>query len=317
MNPRAIAVGWGLLVAVVLLGVPLSLRDRLPDPLAVHWSGSTPDGSSSFTAFMVTTAVSWLVPWAILVAAQGRMAQLRRSRAYWWGFLFGVPVFAAGLHLSVVYANLDRATWQQAELPAWIAVVLIAAALAVGIAAGYAGRGEPDRHTADDERVPRLRLRPGERAVWVSRVTNPWLLGLGVAAGVGLVAAAGLEYFGLLQHVPGRLAPALAIVLLLGVFTSSIRVKVNEQGLAIGFGFLGWPVRRIPLARIEHAWSEERHPSQVGGWGIRGLPGRTAIMLRGGECLLLRYRSGGQLLVSVDDAERGASLINALVEERV
>ncbi|MEU7854572.1 hypothetical protein [Nonomuraea sp. NPDC049141] len=64
------------------------------------------------------------------------------------------------------------------------------------------------------------------------------------------------------------------------------------------------------------AWSEVRYPSQVGGWGIRGLPGSATIMLRGGECLIIRYRSGGQLAVSVDDAERGAALINALIAER-
>lgn len=72
-----------------------------------------------------------------------------------------------------------------------------------------------------------------------------------------------------------------------------------------------------PLSQIESAWSETRHPAEVGGWGIRGLPGSSTIMLRGGECLVIRYRSGGRLAISIDDAERGASLINALIAERV
>ncbi|MFD1535844.1 hypothetical protein ACFSJ0_02295 [Nonomuraea guangzhouensis] len=114
----------------------------------------------------------------------------------------------------------------------------------------------------------------------------------------------------------GSTLTGLVIVLFAGLLTSSLTARVTGDGLAIGFGPLGWPVRRIRLSKIDRAWSEVRYPSQVGGWGIRGLPGSATIMLRGGECLIIRYRSGGQLAVSVDDAERGAALINALIAER-
>ncbi|TDB99619.1 hypothetical protein E1267_37075 [Nonomuraea longispora] len=51
--------------------------------------------------------------------------------------------------------------------------------------------------------------------------------------------------------------------------------------------------------------------------GLPRAPGGAAIMLRGGERLITRYRSGGRLAVSIDDAARGTSLINALIAERV
>ena len=38
--------------------------------------------------------------------------------------------------------------------------------------------------------------------------------------------------------------------------------------------------------------------------------------MRRGECLVIKYRPGGELTISVDDAERGAALLNALIAER-
>lgn len=96
---------------------------------------------------------------------------------------------------------------------------------------------------------------------------------------------------------------------------SAVRVQVGESGASIAFGPLRWPVRRVALSRIDTARSEERNPASVGGWGYRGLPGAATIMIRSGECLVLRYRRGGELGISVDDAERGAALINALLAE--
>ncbi|MFI7634865.1 hypothetical protein [Nonomuraea sp. NPDC049400] len=49
-------------------------------------------------------------------------------------------------------------------------------------------------------------------------------------------------------------------------------------------------------------------------WAFRGLPDSATIMLRGGECPVIGHRSGGRLTIT---AERGASLINALIAEPV
>lgn len=49
-----------------------------------------------------------------------------------------------------------------------------------------------------------------------------------------------------------------------------------------------------------------------GGWGYRGLPCGATLMVRSGPCLVIEYVAGGQFAVSVDDAERGAGLLNAL-----
>lgn len=323
MTPRrrglAIGSAWGLIVTSALVVIPLFLRDRLPDPLATHWSPDGPDGSASFTVVVLVSLGLWLVSWAVAMglALHGGVFVRRLSRMYWWGSLFGMGAFTVGMTLSMLISNLGSSAWQESALLNLTLVATGAAALVSGVTAGFLGRGEPDQQQPASEAPPRLRLRAGQRSVWVGRTTNTWLAATAAAPAVVIVVLGALQLLGIgLAAVTWTLLPVMAIVLVAGLVTASVSVRVTEDGLAIGFGPLSWPVRRIRLSKIDKAWSEERFPSQVGGWGFRGLPGSAAIMLRGGECLVLRYRSGGQLVISIDDAERGASLINALIEER-
>lgn len=320
MIPRFAAATWGLIVTAALLAAPLALRDRLPDPLATHWRpGLMSDGEMSFTAYLLMSVAVWCVAWAVLfgIAVHGKAMERRLGRMYWWGSQAGVSVFALGMSGTTLLANLGAPTWRQADLDGRIMVAVNGAALAVALLAGYLGRGGLDQRPPAGEEPPRLRLRPGQRSVWVSRITNPWLIAVSTAAVVALAVTSVLRLTGVVAGgAAGSALTGLVIVLFAGLLTSSLTARVTGDGLAIGFGPLGWPVRRIRLSKIDTAWSEVRYPSQVGGWGVRGLPGSATIMLRGGECLIIRYRSGGQLAVSVDDAERGAALINALIAER-
>ncbi|MEO3803305.1 DUF1648 domain-containing protein [Nonomuraea sp. B1E8] len=319
MNPRVIAAAWGLPVTAAFVLVPLAVRDRLPDPMATHWgNGGRVDGSMSFPGFVAVGLLLWGVPWLALLAGSGWAHARRDGRMFWWGTLGFVSVFAPGASLSILVANLDVPVWTAAHLTAWHVIATLAGSAAVAVAAGYLGRGEPDQASSAGARPPRLRLREGERTVWVSRVTNPWPAAVAAAAGGGVGVLVVLRFLGSgAGAVLGVTLPALVIVLVLGLLSASVAVRVGGDGVAIGFGPFGWPVRRIRLGEIDVALSETRHPGQVGGWGFRGLPGSTTIMVRGGECLIIRYRSGGRLAISIDDASRGASLINALIAERV
>ncbi|MEU1877080.1 DUF1648 domain-containing protein [Streptosporangium sp. NPDC020072] len=315
----ALALGWGTLVTAAVAGVPLALRDRLPDPLATHWSGAgTPDGHLSFTASLWAGLALWGVAWVVLTALAlwGPALDTRLGRASWSGFLFGWAVLAIGVQVSTVAANLDVADWRQAGLPPWQVAVVVFAALAAGVLAGALGRGGPDPRR-DPDALPAVRLRPGRRSVWVSRASNGWLVGLSLVALAGALVCAGLAVIGLLSG-PGLVALAgLSLAALLGLATCSTRVRVDENGLRVGLGPFGGLARRTPIDRIESAWVETRSPAEVGGWGIRGLPGtgRVTFMLRGGECLVIRRVTGGEFAVSVDDASHGAALLNAYVAE--
>lgn len=315
-----VAVVWGVLVTALLTAVPLTLRDRLPEPLATHWNGSTADQAMSFAGNLAFGLALWLVVWAFLLGAalRGATRRTRLWRIHWWAFLFGWAVLALGVTGSTLYANLDVTDWRQAALPGRLVAAVVGAAVAVGVLAGYLGRGEPDR-PRDHTETPAMRLRPGQRAVWVGHVSNPWLVGASTAALVATVAVGGLYAAGVLadQLARGILIPLL-VVTLLGFATSSVGVRVDGGGLRVGFGPFGRLAYRIPIGKIESAWAEERLPAQVGGWGLRGLPGtgRMTVMLRGGDHLVIRRTGGGVFAVSADDAERGAALLNAYIAER-
>lgn len=305
---------WFIVVAAVLVAVPLAFSDRLPDPVATHWG---PSGAPDRSAPAVVLAIVPLALWAVLAVsclAFGRR-RLVTSRAGRAGIVAGLAwtgIFLIGVQAVSIAANLDRSRWQDAAPITWQAILVVAVAVACAMLAGWAGRRGPDEPPppAPDAAVPDLAS--GRRVVWLSSASAPLLLVLSGAALAASVAFAVLRLMGL----PGRTwhtAAVLAVVALVGFALSTVSVRVSSEGMRVAFGPLRWPARRVPLDRIDRAWVEERYPSQVGGWGYRGLPGRATIMVRGGACLVVRYASGGRLAISVDDAGRGAALLNALV----
>lgn len=189
-------------------------------------------------------------------------------------------------------------------------LTLVLAAVAGVVAWRLSPRTTSAAHTA----TPALNLPEGERLVWFSRAANPWLRLL--AAVAGAIAAAALAVPGVGLANPAWLWPVCAVcavTALAGTLFSSVQAKVSEAGLEVSFGPFGWPARRWSPAAIESARAEHRLPSQVGGWGYRLSGLGTPVMLRAGDCLVVRPRGRRtDFAVSVDDAERGAALLNAL-----
>ncbi|MGW2644244.1 DUF1648 domain-containing protein [Streptomyces sp. NPDC001393] len=314
-DKRGRAARWGLAgctaaVAALLAGLPWAAHDRLPDRLATHWSGgAAPDGSMPLWEASLFPAGLWL-----LIA----LALSVRWRRSWptprpWRAIALAPTAAVlvGAQASIVRANLDHADWHEArDSPLDVVLVLVATAVA-GV---LAWRGSTRPSTAPVAATPELRLPEGERLVWFSRAANPWLQ--------LLAASTGLAGVGTLVALAVGLADSLALWLvcascsltaLLGAAFSSVQAKVSESGLEVSFGPLGWPTRRWSPAAIESARAEHRQPSQVGGWGYRLSGLGTTVMLRAGDCLVVRPRGRRtDFAVSVDDAERGAALLNAL-----
>ncbi|MEU4835705.1 DUF1648 domain-containing protein [Streptosporangium sp. NPDC023615] len=308
--------GWFALVTVALAAPPLMLRERLPDPLATHWGVSGgPDGSMPFAAFLLFEVGVWAVVAGVpLVSVLVRPGQLRRrsARMGLGALLGGSGLFFLGLQAVTLSANLDAPVWWRAAPLGWGALVAILGLVAGGWLGALAARPGPDDGPEATAGVRRLSLGADQRAVWVSSVRNVPLAALGgslLAAGTGYVVFALLGGEGILWSVAGTLA----FVGLVGLIFSSVRVQVTEEGIVLFYGPLRLPRWHVPIRRVERAWSEERYPSGVGGWGIRGLPGSVTVMLRGGECLVLGYVSGGRLAISIDDAENGAALVNTLV----
>lgn len=310
---------WTILVAAVHLAIVLAYRTRLPEPTATHWGPSgAPDDSMPFWGFAAVGLVLWLfigLP-SLRFAIRGSVLRRRQSRAGLGAVLSGGGLFVIGLTALTVWANLDVGHWRAARPIGWQVIVVIAVAVLAGWVGWFlAYRGPHDPPEPPIRRLPVVRVRAGEKAVWVSSAASPGLAAMSYA----LLLLAVLLALAMAWGLPASVWFGVGVLSAVGLaclFVSSVGVHVSDQGLAIAFGPLRWPVRRVPLGKIDRAWGEERQPSQVGGWGYRGLPGNSTIMIRGGPCLVVRYTSGGELGMSVDDPDHGAALLNALIGGR-
>ncbi|MBD0696001.1 hypothetical protein BG452_22520 [Streptomyces sp. CBMA123] len=306
------AVVWILGVAALLVALPLTARDRLPDQVATHWSGSRPDGSMPLTVAALFPAGVWLLV-AIGLAVALRVGP-DRSRGIAGPVLATTGVLLAGAQASIVRANLDRTRWQDAAPMGVEVVLIIAAAGLAGALAWLATRRAATETAPARPGAPVLAAKPGERLVWLSEASNHWLQVL--AAVLGLISVPGV-----LLAASGRTESVDWVsVVLFGagsvtvLFCSSVRVRVTGDGLHVGFGPFGLPTRHLAPEEIAHARVENLTARQAGGWGFRAFRKGTGVFLRSGACLVVHTVRGTDFVISVDDAERGAALLNALVE---
>jgi hypothetical protein len=90
-----------------------------------------------------------------------------------------------------------------------------------------------------------------------------------------------------------------------------VRVTIDADAVRVVLGPL--PLLRATVRLDELAAAEEIRvrPLAWGGWGWRWVPWRraTAIVLRGGEGILLRRHDGRKLLVTVDRAAGAATAV--------
>ncbi|MBT2543461.1 DUF1648 domain-containing protein [Streptomyces sp. ISL-44] len=305
---------WAVGVLAVLAALPSAASSRLPDRLATHWGGGSPDGSMALWAAALFPALIWGLL-ALSIAFAGRRGGAP-SGAWAGAVLLSGGVFLVGTQASIVRANLDRADWKDAGSVGAGVAITAAAAVAAGALGWLAGRrtGTPAT-TAQPAEGGVMEIPAGERLVWLSRTSNRWLHL--TAALTGLVAAATVVAgVGGLIGLQWMLIAPFAIASILVLCCSSVQARVTGAGLEVSFGPLGWPVRRWTAQDIVSARAERRTPAQVGGWGYRLSGLGTTVMLRAGECLVIHPRKGTEFAVSVDDAERGAALLNALSAER-
>jgi hypothetical protein len=113
----------------------------------------------------------------------------------------------------------------------------------------------------------------------------------------------------------------LGIVGLVLLAVAAVQVVVGPEGITIGLGWWGWPRRQIPFDEIARAEVLHVEPLSYGGWGYRIVASRVltnarAIVVRRGPGIRLVREDRPDLIVTVDDAERGAGLINELLRRR-
>jgi len=305
------AVAAAALPLLVMIGTTLAWRERLPDPIPTHWGADgRVDGVTSRAAVVATLCVAAAV--GVLVAGVAATRRrwswhARRAVAATGAVVAG---FATGAWLMSALLALDATDAYQAPAPTWhLALMLAVATLpAVGVflALGAAPAGSPaaGRPAAD---LPRIDLAAGQRAAW-SEVMVP--NGMVVVLAVSLLATALL---GALARSAWAAAPTVAVLLVVGLEFTVLRLTVDRRGLRVRFGPWGWPRVTVPLEEIEYAEVAEVRPAEWGGWGYRMRPGGRALVLRRGPGVRLVLSGGREFMATTRDPHTAAGLLNTLL----
>jgi len=302
------------ILTLAALAAQLQWLAEAPDPLAVHWSGSTPDASGARWVYPLLTVLlgfglsAWL--WATA------LPRMRRG-ARGWSFRFlaaiavGMATFGAIAMTGAVYVQRGLDSWTEA--PSILPMMLWG--LVVGIGAGILGWFIQPKQATEFETSPGadVELAEGERAVWVGTVHSPkpLVITIIVAIVVTLVAAFALWLSGDF----GVMWALLGVAVILGVSGMAMLeadVRVDASGVEVR-GPAGLPRSHIALANVTSANVVQVEAlGSFGGWGWRRVPGAQGVILRSGEALRVERTNGPALVVTIDDAATAAGLIEAL-----
>ncbi|MEU8630397.1 DUF1648 domain-containing protein [Streptomyces sp. NPDC048669] len=293
-------------------------RDRLPAQLASHFVGNGQvDDHASQGSYIAIVAVLFIgigVLWTLMaVAGKFTGRSYRRLVASGYAVAGGLGYLMAVVMLINVDAAEDaQGRAQGVSFPMWhMAVALGVAALTFGLGLLLAALLPVEEAPAGDAPAggaERIALAHGEVAGWARSAGTWWLPPVALVVlggGIALLFTAGWV----------SALPALLVGVLLVCFARPY-VTVDRRGITVS-GLLPWPRIRVPLDRIEEASSRDiKALAEYGGWGYRLTPGRTGIMIRSGEGIVVRLSGGRDFAVTVDDSATAAALLNTLVDQR-
>ncbi|KRF45923.1 hypothetical protein ASH01_09105 [Terrabacter sp. Soil811] len=294
-------------VAAVGTGLAYAVRDLVPDPVAVHWGlDGEPDRWQPFGAAVVTAAVITTVMPLALVGLGALMH--RSARGPLAAVAGGLAVFLGGVLFGGLLAQRPGQV-PQAFPPQWAVPTLVLTAL-VAVGLWRWGRTTPPEVTGARAPLPadapRLDVTPTTRLAWTGRAS----LRVGPTAALAVVVALPLVWVALAGFAWVWLL-ALALGALLAL-TLSARVTVDASGLRVSSAGLSWS--RVPLERVASAGTTTVSPlREFGGWGWRiGVDGRRGYVTRAGEALVVHRVGEPDVVVTVDDADEAAAVLNTL-----
>lgn len=283
------------------------LKDRLPDPIAVHFDDGRPDEASSLWPVIRDIIVIDIQACSLLAL----LAFLRPPGSMGQRLLAGSVValttlISVSVLLGPVGANLNMPDWRSAKpLPGMEGITIGAGVVAfvlAAIAVYPLGRRSGQPAELPPEPIPsRIGARRGHTA-WIGQSRNPEFVRKTLAATCVMAVLALLGTYWMA-------VPALASLATLHLW-GGILVAFDGRTLSVRGRVPFGVILRIPVRRIETAEVIDVDPRDWGGWGwrMRSLK-RHALVVRGGEALLVALRGGGELIVTVDDAATGAEEI--------
>ena len=301
----------GIPVVVVLAGVAVAMswREVLPDPIAIHWGSDGADGygdlTSHLTAMVGVTLAMAMFMWAVGFFA-GRDAMTRRLAG---GTSAWFAVFMTGLLVGSLASQRGLSDAAEAgPIGAVLAWSLAAACLVGALVAALtpADRAAPAT-TPIPADAPKVHLAESGQAAWIRDATvggARWFL-VAVAVAMAAMVAISREW--------AVVVILIFVFALLGIMLARWTVTVDRTGLTVR-PLIRHPRIQVPLSEILGAEVVTvRAIAEFGGWGLRtGAAGRTGLILRSGPALQVTRTGGRTFVVTVDDAQTGAALLNTL-----
>jgi hypothetical protein len=302
---RLVATVIALLAPLAVLVSYLALRRDVPDPLPVHWNvHGEVDNTASLGGFFVATLVISLVLALVATAALWWAHSPMAGRGLACLLTFGAWV-AAATTVATFLAARGAAAAADVTMPWYVIAAIVVVPLALGAAVWgllpahwqHASAPPPSARTS-------LEFAPGEQVVWVGHAhssimrTASW-----VAAVVGVVVL----FFEVSAAIP------VLIIAVASGMVCELGVRIDARGVHTLWGPFGWPRPRIALADIVSAAAEQINPLQWGGWGYRISSRGVAAVIRRGPGLVIARAGKSTYAVTVDGADHGAEVLNALL----
>ena len=295
-----------LMPLVAIVATWLLWRGSLPEALPTQWSGDTIATTQPTLVLLGITSVT-----AMVAGAFGLTSGLTPTVH----FTSRLPLLVTGIVGSLCFimwttsAALGAADASQPVLKN-LGVVVVGAVIFGFLPAVIAGKS---RRTEAEGQPNPLVLTPTQTAAWSHTMTVPvfaW-------TAVGILAVGTISlWVPLASPNPGvaivSSAVVLAVVVLLMAAMSRVRITADGRGLRMRSELLPFFAKSIRLSQIKKVRTEAVNPGSWGGWGYRVLPGRSAVVLRAGEGVVLTLKNGKEFAVTVDDSSNLASVLSGL-----
>lgn len=318
---RLVLVGGVLPIAMALVAAiaMFSWLPELPDPIAIHWNGSGPDGFGP--ALPLIFLPLGIVAIFSLFSVGSSLANAPGSGIAWTQKALVSTSVGLSAMLSVGIGGsvaIQRGLANAQDAPDVGGWLLVGAGVGLVLAAGAwfllpkADQGLPVGVIPEP-----IDVHGSERVSWTRTAR------LGNAASVVIVLAFVAVLVVLVVAVVASQGAVwipvtvLAVLAALAATNTWWRVSADRRGFLVQ-GILGWPRKLIPLADIRSVQVIDVNPTRdFGGWGWRwGGHGRSGVILRAGEAIEVSRATGKRFVVTVDDAATGAGVLAALLAQR-
>lgn len=305
-------------VALAAQAVIWSIAPELPNPVASHWGlGWEPNGFSSVgTVAVIALAIGLVLPLLMLLLGVGVRAAREMS-----AFSVGLATLIQTQFCVMLWTQRGLSDARQATGVGGGLVWGLVAGVATGLLTWFLVRRRGPLPTADRD-LPvdgeRLEIGSGATVAWTgsTRVSRS-ARALG-AAGLGVLAVMVVVFVGVQDW--GAAAFIMLLALLIGFLLGSMwcDVTVDSRGVQAR-GLFRMPWVRVPLSNIAVARVDQvRGLGDFGGYGIRhSIDGRRkGLVTSDGEALLLERVGMPDHVLTVDDAQGAARVLNTLLSRQ-